>query len=311
MILHGYQQSKRVEIRDHQLASLKPIQPVVLRTRQIHLRRLIQNRQTRQRMPLPKRKVIRVVRRRHLHGACPKLGIRPVIRHNRNLTVWQPGHGAKRQRKHLPDQSDIPLVRRVHGNRRIAQHRLRPRRCNDHRTRAIGQRIPHVVQLAHALLVLHLQVRHRSLQLRIPVDDVRPAIDQALLIQPDKRLNHRWRQRIVHREIFTRPVDARPQPPHLVRDGSAILLLPRPNFLCERLAAKLLARSQPLRGKLLLHHHLCCDPRVIRTRNPKRTLAQHAMPARQNIHLRLVQHVPHVQPASHVRRRQQHGEDGT
>ena len=44
---------------------------------------------------------------------------------------------------------------------------------------------------------------------------------------------------------------------------------------------------------------------MIRARQPKRDKPAHAMPAHENIHLRLVEHVPHVQPTRHVRRRQE------
>ena len=47
---------------------------------------------------------------------------------------------------------------------------------------------------------------------------------------------------------------------------------------------------------------------MIGARHPKRAVAAHAPPASQDIHLRLVEHVAHVQTAGNVRRRQQNGE---
>ena len=75
--------------------------------------------------------------------------------------------------------------------------------------------------------------------------------------------------------------------------------LPRP--------AQLLARRAFL-GQLPLHHHLRSDSCMIRTWQPKRTASVHAPPAGQDIHLRLVEHVAHMQTAGNIRWRQQDGE---
>ncbi len=47
---------------------------------------------------------------------------------------------------------------------------------------------------------------------------------------------------------------------------------------------------------------------VIGARQPQRDKAAHAMPAHDDVHLRLVEHVAHVQAAGHIRRRQQQRE---
>ena len=80
--------------------------------------------------------------------------------------------------------------------------------------------------------------------------------------------------------------------------------LPLPHALDKLLAPHLQPRLA-LAAQLAVHHHLCSDPGVIRPRQPERDKPAHAMPAHEDIHLRLVQHVPHVQPPGHVRRRQQ------
>ena len=67
-------------------------------------------------------------------------------------------------------------------------------------------------------------------------------------------------------------------------------------------------RSVPSARELALHHHLGGDARVICARDPQGSLAAHPMPAGQDVHLRLVQHVAHVQAPGHVRRRQQYRE---
>ena len=85
------------------------------------------------------------------------------------------------------------------------------------------------------------------------------------------------------------------------------MLPPLPHALDEGLAAQLLARLA-FRGKLALHHHLRGDAGVIGAGNPQRAPSAHAPPAGQDVHLRLVEHVAHVQASGDVGRRKQDGE---
>src|SRR6185437_5313173 len=68
--------------------------------------------------------------------------------------------------------------------------------------------------------------------------------------------------------------------------------------------------SSPLAfaGKLPLDHHLSSNSSVICPRQPKCHEATHAMPANHDIHLRLIEHVAHMQTASHVGRRKKQSE---
>src|SRR3569833_2033913 len=84
-------------------------------------------------------------------------------------------------------------------------------------------------------------------------------------------------------------------------------MLPLPDALDEGFAAELLAAGA-FATQLALAHHLRGDSGVGGARNPKRDLAAHAMPAREDVHLRLVEHVAHVQAAGDGRRREEHGE---
>jgi hypothetical protein len=58
-------------------------------------------------------------------------------------------------------------------------------------------------------------------------------------------------------------------------------------------------------GELALDHHLRGDAGVVGAGNPDGGVAGHAMPAREDVHLGLVEHVAHVQAAGDVGRRQQ------
>ena len=45
--------------------------------------------------------------------------------------------------------------------------------------------------------------------------------------------------------------------------------------------------------------------------SPQRDKPAHAMPAHDDVHLRLVEHVPHVQPSGHIWRRQKQRKHGS
>ncbi len=168
-------------------------------------------------------------------------------------------------------------------------------------------RIPNLVNFPLRFFVNDLKVRHRSNAPRTPVDDVLPAIDQTFFVQPHERLAHRVRQLVAHREEFARPIYAGAQSLHLVEDGPAVVLLPLPHPLDEGLARHV-APVLAFGGQLPLHHHLRRDAGMVGARQPKRHEPAHAVPADDDVHLRLVQHVAHVQAPCDVRRWQGQGE---
>ncbi len=61
-------------------------------------------------------------------------------------------------------------------------------------------------------------------------------------------------------------------------------------------------------GKLALDHHLGGDAGVVGAGEPKGAAARHATPAGEDVHLRLVEHVAHVEAAGDVGRREQDSE---
>ena len=158
--------------------------------------------------------------------------------------------------------------------------------------------------------MLHFEIRDRGLAARAPVHDVFAAVDQAFFIESDEDLAHGARKILVHGEVFAVPVNGCAQALHLVEDRAAVELLPFPYSLDEFLAAQV-AAFLAFFGELALDHHLRRDARVIGAGQPERDEAAHTMPAHDDIHLRLVEHVAHVQAAGDVRRRKQQGEYGT
>src|SRR5579864_1860924 len=113
---------------------------------------------------------------------------------------------------------------------------------------------------------------------------------------------------LVHGEIFAAPIDRGAEPTHLLFNRPAVLLLPAPNTLSEFFSPEFGALLS-LAGQLALDHHLSGNSGVVGSWEPERDITSHAVPARNDVHLRLVQHVPHVQASGHVWRRQQHAEN--
>src|SRR5437667_7663787 len=120
---------------------------------------------------------------------------------------------------------------------------------------AVSQWIADLPQLTGFFFVFDFEVRHRGAEHRIPVDEPFAAIDQAIVVEPHKRFEHRGGEPRVHGKAFTRPVPGGAEPAHLVGDGRARRLLPLPNALDELLAAELLARLT-LRFDLILDDDL-------------------------------------------------------
>ncbi len=164
--------------------------------------------------------------------------------------------------------------------------------------------IANLPEVALLLLVDHFEIADGGLAARAPVDDVRAAIDEALLVEADEGLAHGDRKALVHGEVLAAPVDGDAEALHLLEDRAAVVLLPLPHALDEGFAAELLAR-RAFFSQLALDHHLRGDAGVVGARHPQRASAAHAPPAGENVHLGLVEHVAHVQPAGDVGRRQQ------
>ncbi len=196
----------------------------------------------------------------------------------------------------------------MHGDRRIAQHRLRAGGGDgDEAARRLGDRVAQVPQAPAHLLVLHLEVGNRGQQLRVPVHQPAVAVDETLAIQGDKLLPHRLRQPLVHGEPLARPIERGAEPAELAGDGAARLRLPLPDSIQKRLASEGLARCL-LFGEQPLHHHLGGDAGMVGARLPQRIAPLHPPPADQHVLHREGQGMAHVQAAGDVRRRDHDGE---
>ena len=201
----------------------------------------------------------------------------------------------------------VAFVFLVDRDRGIAQHRLRTGRGHGDELIRANHGIANLEQLALDLFVLDLEIGNRRLAPRTPVDDVLAAINQSFFIQADENLAHGAGKPVVHGEVFAVPIDRRAQPLHLVENRAAVVLLPFPDALDERLAPQI-AALLAFRRQLPLHHHLGSDAGVVGAGQPQRQKSAHAMPAHDDVHLRLVEHVAHVQAPGNVRRRKQQRE---
>jgi hypothetical protein len=137
----------------------------------VDLRLEVQDLQYRQAVPLADQPVVEVVRRRDLHHARAEFAVDVVVADDRDVAIGE------RQSHRLADQVPVALVLRMHGDGRVAEHRLGSRRRDDQRAGVIGERIAQLPQLALLLLAVHLEVGHRGAELGIPVDQPLAAID--------------------------------------------------------------------------------------------------------------------------------------
>jgi hypothetical protein len=232
-------------------------------------------------------KIVRIVRRSYLYCTRAKFGLRQFVGDDRNLAPHQ------RQQNFLAVQMRVTLILRVYRDGGIPEHRLRAcRRYGDEFIRA-DNRVANLPQLSGHVLVLHFEVGDRGFVPRAPVYDVVPAVDQTFFIQANEHLAHRTRKIFVHGEVFAVPVDGGPEALHLIENGATIELFPFPNALDEFLAAQV-TTLLALFDKVAFHHHLCGDAGVIGAGEPQRDESAHAMPAHNDVHLRLVEHVAHV-----------------
>ena len=219
----------------------------------------------------------------------------------------------------LSVQMRVAFVFRVHGDGGIAQHRLGPRRRHGDELVCAGlrfaglrfdDRVANFPQLPGHVFVLHFEIGDRGLVPRAPVHDVISAINQSFFIEADEHFAHGVRKIVVHGEVLAVPVDGGAEALHLVENRAAVKSFPFPDPLNELLAAQV-AAFLAFFGEVALHHHLRGNAGVIGTGKPQGDEAAHAMPARDDVHLRLAEHMSHMQLPGHIRRRQQQREHRT
>ena len=151
-------------------------------------------------------KVVGVMRRGDLDGAGPEFRIDELVADDCDLPVYQ------RKDERLADQILVTFILFIDGNGGIAEHGLRT--CCCHGERSVGiifKRITDIIEIALHLMMFSLLVGERGVAARAPVDDVFAAVDQALLVKPDKDFPDGATVTVVHRKARARPIAGRPE----------------------------------------------------------------------------------------------------
>ena len=240
--------------------------------------------------------VVRVVTRRDLQRPGSELGIDMIVGDDLQTAADQ------RQDAVPADQVAVPVVVWVDGDRSVGQHRLGPDGGDGEDALGVVDRVVDLVERVLHLAVLHLEVRDRGPGTGVPVDDVVVAVDQALLVERREDAIDGSDVPLVEREALALVVAGGPQALVLLDDLRAVLLLPAPDALDERVATDVVSRD-PLVAELALHHRLGGDARVVDPQRPERVPPAHPVQPDQGVLDRSVERVAHVERAGHVRRR--------
>lgn len=290
-----------LEVFDHGLSAFVAVHAAVLFGHVVvHAGGLRQHVEHREVVAAADFKVIEVVRGRDLHAAGTELAVDIAVGDDQNRAAGE------RKDEFLADQGRVALVFGVDGDGLVAEQRFGTGRGDDDAFRAVGGRVADLPHVAVFLGAFDLKVGDGGLKLRIPVDQTVAAIDEAFLIEAHEGFDHDLGELFVHREVGAVPIDAVADAAHLVENRAARELLPFPDLFNELLARQGLV-VHALLFKLALDDDLRRDAGVVRARNPNGVVARHAVVARQRVHDRLIEGVPHVQNARDVGRRKLNG----
>ena len=279
-------------------AGLEPVEALERAGRGDHAA-LVHDRHARQVVAAADLEVVRVVGRGHLDRAGAEGGVHVRVGHDRDRPAGQ------RELDHGADQVTVPVVVGVDGDGGVAEHGLGS--CCGDDDAAVTIAVADRDQFALVVGVIDLDVGQGGQAARAPVDDPLGPVDQLVVEQPlEDRLDGPG-QPLVHREPLTGPVHAVAEAAHLAEDAAAVLGLPLPDALHERLAAEVVA-GQAVLGELALDHVLGRDAGVVHARQPERAVALHPAPPDDGVAQRVVERVADVQRAGDVRRREHDGE---
>jgi hypothetical protein len=237
-----------------------------------------------------------IVGRRHLDGAGAEGWVHRLVGHDRNQPVGE------REPQLLASEVAVAIIFRMHRDGSVAEHGLRAGGRDGEMALAVRQRIADVPDVAVHLLLLRLLVGEGGEAAGTPVDDVVPAVDQALLVQPDEDLAHRAREILVQREVRPRPVGRAADGLELVEDPDPGLAHVGPHPLDERLPAEVEA-GQAFLGEEPLDHVLGRDPGVIGARHPERAAPAHPLEPDEDVLHRVVESVTDMELRRDIGRR--------
>ena len=220
-----YEKSEIREILYHGLPRLIAVHAIILRTRTVDGRIIVQDIDFGQIVTLADLEIVRIMGRCDLYSTGSEGHIGMLITDDRNLPIGQ------RKLHHLTDHVLITRVLRIDGNGGITEQRLRTGGCDLDLTGTIRERIEDMPEVTLLLLVVYLCITEGSMAYRTPVDDSGALIDVALLIQIDEGSLNGVCTALVHGEAKSFPVGTGTDLVELVDDSGLVLLLPLPGFL--------------------------------------------------------------------------------
>ena len=193
---------------------------------------------------------------------------------------------------------------RVAGHCGVTEHGFWARRGHHHIGRlarlGVNNWITQIIEMALDCFVRDLVIGDRSLQLAVPVDQAIPTKNQTVLEHAEERPTHRARADVVHGEALAIPVTRATHRLLLADDAFLILILPLPDALHQALASDVVTRFALELEQTFFDHGLGRNTSVIRAGHPQRVVAQHAMPANQQVFHDVIHGMPHVQGPGHV-----------
>ena len=239
-------------------------------------------------MPESHLEVVGVVGRGDLYNAGSELNVDIVVGHDGNLFV----HDGEDEV--LADDVLVALILRVDCHGGVAEHGLGTGGGKDQVTGAVGEGVLQMPEAAVLLLVLDLGVGDGGAAVGAPVDDALTAVDETFLVEVAEDLPDSLGTALVQREALPLPVTGRAHLLELLDDAAAVLGLPLPGALEELLPAEILLGDSLFAEGL---DDLCLggDGRVVRTGDPQRVIALHAVVADEDVLKCIVKGVAHVE----------------
>ncbi len=311
VVLDFLHQTECLQVFDNLLAAVETIHTVVLGNGRTELRLdgiHIQVRIGREDVDgaevvfLPQCIVVDIVCRRYFQAARTETDLHIAVFDNRNNTPHA------RHDDMLAAQPLVLLLLWVDADCYIAEDSLGASGGNDGVVRPrlgvchtrLCHLVAQVVELAMLLVVDDLLIAQGSLPLGVPIDHTQAAVDKSFLIEVAEYMDNGTRAGLVHRERSTIPVARAAEFAQLLEDNASVFVRPIPRMLQE-----LLTRQVGLVNALLFQSlddfRLRGNRSVVCTRHPAGVLALQAGTTHKNVLNSLIQHMPHVQHACHIR----------
>ena len=302
MVLNVIEQAMLLEPRHHGLAAFLAAHAGELAIAFHDVRRLVEDVDLLQAVALAHGEVVGIMGGSDLHETGAETRIDVKIGENGNLAIHDGQHDLRAH------ELIFVVVFRGYGNARVAQHGFRTGGCDHDVFLAVDrldQRVAQMPQVAVFLFVLGLIIGDGRGAMRAPVHDALAAVNQIVVIPIAEHLAHALGVIIVHGEVRIGEINGAAHAFDLLNDESAVLIGPVPARIDELLAADLATRDA-LGGKLLVHLGLRGDASVVRSQDPARGAAAHAVEAHEGVLDGVIHSVAHMQLARDVRRRDGH-----